>query len=282
MTSAIRAAPDGRGGSSCRRRLQAAAVVASLAGGLVASVAAEAVAAGRAAATTAASPDGGMGWTDGACGGCHVPEPGFTHPVGFVPGMTVPDALPLDRGRVVCTTCHLNGLAADHARARGDHSSLLRVPAGALCTACHDLNRGRRADLHPFALGRAHLLWASSGGRTIPREASGSVAAMDTETRRCLTCHDGSVARGIGGSEDGDSPSAHGVGRSHPVDVPYPTGGRRGPDAGLRPAASLDERIRLFDERVGCGSCHSLFSREEALLVMPNRLSALCLSCHDV
>jgi len=50
----------------------------------------------------------------------------------------------------------------------------------------------------------------------------------------------------------------------------------------LKPAEMLDERIRLFDSRVGCGTCHSLYSKRAALLVMSNSRSNLCLSCHDL
>mgnify|MGYP000943717110 CR=1 FL=1 len=42
----------------------------------------------------------------------------------------------------------------------------------------------------------------------------------------------------------------------------------------------LDRRIRLFDGAVGCGSCHSVYSKERSHLVMSNRGSALCLNCH--
>ena len=55
----------------------------------------------------------------------------------------------------------------------------------------------------------------------------------------------------------------------------------KGPTGYVDPA-SLDRRIRLFNGRVECSSCHSPYSDEASLLVMPNRQSALCLSCHDV
>jgi predicted CXXCH cytochrome family protein len=55
----------------------------------------------------------------------------------------------------------------------------------------------------------------------------------------------------------------------------------RGPGDNLVHPNSLDPRIRLFDGRVGCGSCHSPYAREHALLVMSNDRSALCLSCHS-
>ena len=43
-----------------------------------------------------------------------------------------------------------------------------------------------------------------------------------------------------------------------------------------------NDRIRLFDGKVGCGSCHSLYSQEKAHLVQSNYGSALCFECHDM
>jgi predicted CXXCH cytochrome family protein len=50
----------------------------------------------------------------------------------------------------------------------------------------------------------------------------------------------------------------------------------------LRPESALDRRVRLFDRRVGCGSCHSPYAEGRALLVMSNVRSRLCLSCHEL
>ena len=52
------------------------------------------------------------------------------------------------------------------------------------------------------------------------------------------------------------------------------------PAVRLVDAARLDGRIRLFDQAVGCGSCHSVYSMQPKLLVTSNLRSRLCLSCH--
>lgn len=44
----------------------------------------------------------------------------------------------------------------------------------------------------------------------------------------------------------------------------------------------MNHRIRLFDGRVGCGSCHSLYSNERKFLVQHNYRGALCRECHDL
>jgi predicted CXXCH cytochrome family protein len=65
----------------------------------------------------------------------------------------------------------------------------------------------------------------------------------------------------------------------HPIGVRY-TQRRAAGAASLVPASALDSRIQLFDNQVGCNSCHSPFSTEKGLLVMSNERSGLCLSCH--
>ena len=46
---------------------------------------------------------------------CHQMPTGLSHPVGVTPSMAVPAGLPLDAGRVSCTTCHDEQAAAGHA-----------------------------------------------------------------------------------------------------------------------------------------------------------------------
>lgn len=70
-------------------------------------------------------------------------------------------------------------------------------------------------------------------------------------------------------------------GETHPIGTEYPAHARRGAKS-MVPRSRLDGRIRLFDNMVGCGSCHSPYSQEKKLLVIDNRGSQLCLSCHDL
>jgi predicted CXXCH cytochrome family protein len=196
--------------------------------------------------------------------------------------MQVPSDLPLLDGRLVCTTCHDNRLSADHARARRLHTPLLRADGSAeLCAKCHDPDGTTRRDMHATMLGRAHL----RGPADDDPEPSGddrSRAPPDAASRICLGCHDGSVAAGAADAStpDGLARAAHPA--LPPIEASHPIGVKYGLDEGraLHPVESLDPRIRLFDGRVGCGSCHSPFARRKALLVMPNPGSQLCLSCH--
>jgi predicted CXXCH cytochrome family protein len=52
-------------------------------------------------------------------------------------------------------------------------------------------------------------------------------------------------------------------------------------DGPLVPQSALDPRIRLFDNKVTCGSCHSSYSDQDHELVMSNLGSKLCLGCHQ-
>jgi predicted CXXCH cytochrome family protein len=93
-----------------------------------------------------------------------------------------------------------------------------------------------------------------------------------------MACHDGSAARDIGSHGlAGTRPQS---GTEHPIGVLY--GPKRSPGAEVRllDRSRLDPTIRLFDRSIGCGSCHSVYSGSERLLVKPNTRSALCLSCH--
>jgi predicted CXXCH cytochrome family protein len=223
------------------------------------------------------------GWVGGGCGGCHQTRDSWTHPVGVVPSMPVPAQLPLPEGRLACTTCHDNRSSADHARARVLHEPLLRDggPDG-LCAACHDPNGTGRRDMHATMLGRAHLVWPGEGDAG-PRDHQEPYAAPDAASRTCLGCHDGSVAPGAADTSVPDGPATGSRRRVHtPIGVSHPIGVAYALDRGpaLRAGGPLDSRIRLFDNRVGCGSCHSPFAGGGALLVMPNQGSRLCLSCH--
>ncbi|MFQ5424554.1 MAG: cytochrome c3 family protein [Phycisphaerae bacterium] len=110
----------------------------------------------------------------------------------------------------------------------------------------------------------------------------------------CLSCHDGTIAsETVGGGGGGD---IRAVGapvnprRDHPVGVEYPRNGRKPGRNRSRtrrdfvPISKLESQgtIRLTNGRVECTSCHDPHNAlgYPAFLVMSNRRSALCLSCH--
>jgi hypothetical protein len=211
-------------------------------------------------------------WNDSRCTSCHEIDPLFSHPVGVVPSMLVPTHLPLEDGRITCVTCHDYDHFRKAATGPDEGSALLRSPGRqgpAFCSQCHFGKEPDRKTMHATAAGRAHLL------RPDRRVERARDADSKTPSRKCLSCHDGTIA------SDATSRSAwarFGAG-GHPVDVVY-QGRTARARRNLRPVAFVDARIRLANGRVGCEACHSLYSQRKGLLVMSNRGSRLCGSCH--
>lgn len=100
----------------------------------------------------------------------------------------------------------------------------------------------------------------------------------DPESAACLSCHDGATASDIGSHAvaAGWAPETG----EHPIGVRVDRPNRDRDECRMRPVGLIDPRVRLFDRAVGCGSCHSVYSKEENQLVMSNSRSALCLACH--
>jgi predicted CXXCH cytochrome family protein len=218
-------------------------------------------------------------WTDENCTSCHKTDAAFSHPVGMTPSMKVPADLPLHEGKLACTTCHDNSDAAQHMQARRRHDGLLRGSDKGVkfCTRCHDPGQTARGSMHSGMLGQAHLRWP---GQT-PRTAGLGVQPADGDSRLCLSCHDGIIARSVGGM----SRNVTGLlSDSHPVGMVYRTNpihaGKIDRSISFTAPSQLNARIRLVEGQVACASCHSPYSAEQGHLVMSNLRSNLCLSCH--
>lgn len=198
-----------------------------------------------------------------ACNDCHRFPARTSHPIGVSVGKAV--ELPLDvGGGVTCTTCHDPGAHYG----QGVLGSALRLPTERLCRTCHEESRTMTPVEHGIAVGRAHF------APTSPQFASGG---LDTLSRDCVGCHDGSVAKGHGPELPiGDAAS------SHPVGVRYEPNSRSGRKSHLRPRQSLPPQVQLPGDTVGCVSCHTPYSGDAAMLTVPIKLSALCFACHDM
>jgi predicted CXXCH cytochrome family protein len=42
----------------------------------------------------------------------------------------------------------------------------------------------------------------------------------------------------------------------------------------------LRKEVKLYEGKIGCGSCHNIYSKEKYMLVISNDSSVLCLECH--
>ena len=210
------------------------------------------------------------------CDACHAFDSGFSHPTGVVPSMAVPSSFPLEDGRMSCLTCHTDEATRPHGSHAAGRAEMLRegTSAAGLCSSCHQPGRGAKRGFHGSDLVRAHLQTATW--------KSAAAGAMDSESRSCVACHDGSMATDAGGH--GMSGSSFGSSGDHPIAVDYRSrpATRDSDEIRLVSMGALDRRIRLFDRTVGCGSCHSVYSGRQDLLVMPNIRSQLCLSCHSL
>lgn len=200
-----------------------------------------------------------------SCASCHSFEPTHSHPVG-IPVHTATD-LPLEHGTMTCATCH--DVDTRHATG-GTRVGVRTRSAASLCIQCHSGDSSNPAIMHGLAIGRAHL---PSGKSVTP---SGQ---LDRESETCMTCHDGAVATEAG--SHAVRGMAFGSTGDHPIGVLLrQTERTRGGDFHIAHPSALDRRIRLFDGKLGCGSCHSVYSNERHLLAMSNLKSALCLQCH--
>lgn len=207
------------------------------------------------------------------CGRCHrTLEDTFTHPVDIVPTrVAVPADLPLSLdGKMTCSTCH--DIHAEPDYVFGAARALLRrqTTGQALCAACHSGNGFGHAEM----MGQAHMKYRAG------KEAG---LRIDSVSRTCLSCHDGSIAVAdtvtVGMWEHGVPFGRFDPRGSHPIGVDYLRAFAK--NRGLRPMGALNPAIKLVNGKVSCISCHDLYSKEPHKLVMSNSGSRLCLACHD-
>ncbi len=210
------------------------------------------------------------------CAVCHEKTlaEGYMHPVDIKPaGVIIPDDMPLSRaGEIMCATCH--DVHSDFFTPYGAPTHFLRrQEAGkAFCRLCHrDIATG-----HTASLGEAHF---RSG--YIVTDPSGEIDAMSFN---CLSCHDGVYAKSVtigAGVWKHSKDLMRYDGGSHPIGVDYERARlKQGRKMDLISIYEVDRRIRFFNGKVGCGSCHDPYSRLPKKLVMSDEHSKLCFSCH--
>lgn len=211
------------------------------------------------------------------CGRCHekVLSEGYLHPVNVRPRrVTVPKDMPLSRsGEITCATCH--DVHASFMTPYGTPTHYLRrLERGKkFCDICHNEPAGRS---HQGALAEAHFQ-----SKYVATSATQEIDAM---SKNCISCHDGAYSSSTviraGVWTHQRSLMRHDNG-AHPIGAGYEAARtRKGSKTDLKPLPMVDRRIRFFDGKIGCGSCHDPYSAIEKRLVISDRGSALCFSCH--
>jgi predicted CXXCH cytochrome family protein len=216
---------------------------------------------------------------------CHDFDPMLSHPVGIKPNGPIPEDLPLDEhSNITCLTCHKeSGVVNDHdySDIEGENKYLLRRPLSEqLCSSCH-INSNSISNEHWLFSTRAHLQ-VSDDDSFASERLNVSFERIDRESRNCLTCHD-DITTSI--SSDITSFGGESIGYdqmpNHPIGVDYMSAANQ--KAAYNTNFTGDSsRIRLFDGKVGCGSCHSLYAQTENHLVADDQDSTLCRKCHDL
>jgi len=111
------------------------------------------------------------------------------------------------------------------------------------------------------------------------------------ESKMCLSCHDGTVAltHTKKGSVSGAyvTPGAANLGTDlsddHPISFVY-SDSLSAEDPQIRPPSALPGPLKLDrSKELQCTTCHDAHDNQYGhFLVMPNRRSAMCVSCHDL
>jgi predicted CXXCH cytochrome family protein len=108
-------------------------------------------------------------------------------------------------------------------------------------------------------------------------EINDHLEEIDDITSYCLGCHDGKVGPARQAQVVTDPVLAggcEGVPRYHPVGATYPDG-----DPEFASPTMLASGMHIVEGRVTCVTCHDCEAYDHELLVN-NRYSALCLTCH--
>lgn len=111
------------------------------------------------------------------------------------------------------------------------------------------------------------------------RSIAGRRVALDAYTLQCVQCHDRHLRprRSLVGKSKWRR-SVNGPAQ-HPIGVVLAEIASKKPKR-FNPPAFLNKQMRLFDGKIGCGTCHSGYSKEKNMLVTDNRAETLCLQCH--
>ena len=103
--------------------------------------------------------------------------------------------------------------------------------------------------------------------------------SQDSES--CLSCHDGTLAPSMLHSPTVTLFGTMGLGleKSHPVEIDYARAYLTS-EGKLQAPSALNSAVRLHNGEVQCTTCHTCAEPTPEKLVMSNKGSRLCFSCH--
>ncbi|UCH81796.1 MAG: cytochrome c3 family protein [Nitrospiraceae bacterium] len=194
-----------------------------------------------------------------SCLRCHMDfNATYSHPTDRYPykSTDIPEDMPLMDGKLTCLTCHYV-----HPRKNITNDIFIRRSSEEIiyCAICHTNDKREHT-----AVGKAHV-----------KNDIRMNTSMDILSKLCLECHNRKISRGapIGSLRICVSKVNHPVGISYTYKASRTTGEYRSESA-------LHPKLILYDGKIGCGTCHNIYSQVRYLLVMNNDKSRLCLECH--
>ena len=218
-----------------------------------------------------------------ATSGCHDFDPALNHPVGVFSNNNQAD-MPLDsHSRITCLTCHNKPQTSpDNSYIDSGQERLLQIPQSRqFCSTCHvQMDNNLIEQSHWQFSTRAHLGGSMKQQSPTYNSNIQTVGGIDAESRTCLGCHD-NISVSI--PADNETPQQKRIRwksmKDHPIGMSYDIKATQQLNRYQYPL--LDERVRLFDGRVGCGSCHSLYAQSKNNLIAANEGTILCRKCHN-
>jgi len=207
---------------------------------------------------------------DSLCRSCHRIRVQNSHPTDFFPTRDLPEAFPLDYdSRLTCATCH-----DFHKSLSASGTYLLRgdLKGTEFCRSCHGPDQPLTGLRPQTVLEHLRGAFVAHGkSYTLPGSEEFDV---DEVSLYCLSCHDGSMGPQARYClpDRGEECTSHGIGMDFQR--------RAVMNPGLRSIESVSPLISLYQGRVGCASCHSLYFKEAALLTVERAQGYLCQQCH--
>jgi predicted CXXCH cytochrome family protein len=200
--------------------------------------------------------------------GCETCHPGAgktkSHPTDLYPKLSIPKDMPLIEGKLTCVTCHIVHPAEDEYFAENNYLLRRQVRGVFFCKVCHKLD------------GKGHIVFENIHIGTY--KVTDSSTRIDRTSLGCIECHDSQMEASVNGLGAGTWSHINNAFK-HPIGTSYENISSR-EARNYRPASMINREIKLFDGKIGCGTCHNIYSKENFMLVINNRRSRLCLECH--
>ncbi len=203
--------------------------------------------------------------TAAVCEKCHkVGKQKLSHPIEIIPEKYIPADMPLVNGEMTCITCHFVH-SASVLNVKFTRYFLRRPGRGQLfCSTCHKIDN------------KGHLVFEKI--HTGSFKVTNPNGTLDDYTLQCIECHDRFINRTSLSAGSGKWKHSS-FKLNHPVGIIYQNFAVKN-QAAYNALTTLPEEIRLFNGKIGCGTCHNVYSKEKFMLVTNNYQSRLCRQCH--